>query len=151
MKTCLISLIFLLGLVVTTIDPALSAGNNKTFAIASGNNSTTPVSVSYANSQVDTLILWREAKASAYSLTCSWADSVSITNIILRRLVNGVLMPVVAGDTLLGATATTASTSQCLTITLQPMPEAYRIIVTYASSANGVTSATARYSAQRVY
>jgi hypothetical protein len=63
------------------------------------------------------------------------------------------MQAVLAGDTLLGTFASTANggASKSLTIVLQPMPEQYWFFVTYAGSANGVTSNNVRYSVQRNY
>lgn len=143
--------ILFVACLVLVVSFANAAGNNKTLTLRVGDASTAVTSVSYANSQVDTLKLAREAGVSTYSLSLSWADSVSITDIIMRRVNNGVMQAVLAGDTLMTTLATTAAQSKSVTITLQPMPEQYWFFVTYAGSANGVTSATARYSVQRVY
>lgn len=99
----------------------------------------------YANSQVDTVFYARPATLSGGAFMATWADSVSVTTIIMRRVVDGVVQAVVAGDTLFTSFAGTSTTQKIATFTLTPMPGQYAFIVTYASSANGFTSPTVKY------
>lgn len=112
---------------------------------------------SYANSQVDTVVWNREPSVSGAAFAAHFLDSVSVTNVILRRVVDGTLQPVLAGDTLISSTFTSTTdgnaatqsfsngVSKTVAITLAPLADTYVFIVTYAGSANGVTTATVNY------
>ena len=100
----------------------------------------------FVNSQVDTISYVRPAGLEGFSFAPHWKDSVSVTNAIMRRVVNGEIRAAIAGDTLFGALASTsADTSLLVTATLAPLAERYVVIVTYAGSANGVTTPVVTY------
>lgn len=109
----------------------------------------------YAISQVDTLIFNREPGLSGLAFTAKWKDSVSITSILLRRVVDGKASAFVAATdsimTLLPYLATTVDTTMLKTITLAPLADTYWVIVTYAGSAQGVTTPTAVYQFEKQY
>ena len=109
----------------------------------------------YANSQVDTIIFSRDRAVAAASFAARWKDSVSITNAIVRRVYAGQVAAVVAGDTLTAfntfASTSNTGTSVGATITMNPLADQYWIILTYAGSNNGYTSATAVYEVGRQY
>ena len=112
----------------------------------------------YANSQVDTVVFTREAGLSGLAFGAHFKDSVSVTNVILRRVVDGAIQPVLAGDTLYSSFASTVDGSagnssfldgvgKTIAVTLAPLADQYLFIVTYAGSANGTTTPTAVYEA----
>lgn len=143
--------ILFVACLMLVISFANAAGNNKTFALRIGDAATQVISVTYANSQVDTLKLAREAGVATYSLSMSFADSASLTKIIMVRVINGVQQDTLAGDSVMSTFACTAAESKTISWTVAPLPEQYWFFVTYAGSANGVTSPTVRYSVQRIY
>lgn len=101
----------------------------------------------YANSQVDTLTWVRTGNETGASFFIKAGDSVSITNVILRRQFWGTLLAAIAGDTILGSTASTANTGYATygTITLSPYCDTVKIIVNYDTTNNGVTSPYVQY------
>lgn len=108
----------------------------------------------YANSQVDTLVFNREAGLATLAFTARWKDSVKLTSILLRRVVDGIASAQLTTDsimTLLPYTATTSDTTLLKAITLAPAADQYWVIVTYVSSGNGVTTPTAVYEFQKTY
>lgn len=115
-------------------------------AIPVSNGPTTGVfTKTYANSQVDTLRYIRPPGLSALSFAPYWNDSVKITSIIVRRVSNGVTLSVIAGDTLATSLTGTSTTARLYAVTLAPISEEYQVIVSYDTSANGVTTATVNY------
>jgi hypothetical protein len=106
---------------------------------------TSYVAGTYANSQVDTLTWIRSGNETGATFWMRSRDSVSITIAILRRQFRGGLAPVKAGDTLLTAKASIGDTTLNATITLSPYCDTTKIFVTYAGSANGVTTPTVEY------
>lgn len=110
----------------------------------------------FANSQTDTIHIPLEAEHSTIAFGAHFQDSVNITNVIVRRIVNGEPASVVAGDTIQSAfidtsvagyrgTAANPSSSFLKSITIGPKPDEFWVIVAYASSKNGVTNAKVRY------
>lgn len=112
----------------------------------------------YANSQVDTVIWTRDGSVSAISFAAHFKDSVSVTSCVIRRIVHGTLMAAVAADTVANlqpfasttdgsAGSTVFSDGKSVTglVTLTPLADQYLFIVTYAGSANGVTTPTVIY------
>jgi len=157
MKRIIIALLLLSVLVVI----ALYAAGSK-YTLSSGSNASVvrAASKAYADSRTDTVIITRDAALSALAFGCHWRDSVSVTLVTIKRLVNGVLMGSGAGNTapLLGDTlvpytsfATTIAASKTAAITLAPLCDQYMILIVYAGSANGVTSATVDYEAIKHY
>lgn len=132
--------------VLLVLIASVAFGGQKTIPNSNG-KATSSVTNSYANSQVDTVYWTREAGFSAASFGISVLDSVSITNIILRRIVNGVWIPVAAGDTLVSSLSSTTNTgiTRAYAVTLAPIAERYAFVVTYAGSDNGTSSATVKY------
>jgi len=132
-------------LALLVVFATVSFAGQKTI-ITSGNSSVAKVTNTYANSQVDTVIFTRQAGMSAFSFAIHAKDSVSITNVILRRVFNGVAQAVAAGDTIVSsAFTTTAAGVKLASITAAPLGEQYWAIVTYAGSANGVTTPNVVY------
>ena len=116
----------------------------------------------YANSAVDTLNFVRDPYLSALAFSPHFKDSVAVVTAILRRFVGGELLAVQAGDTLLtaadtnfvaGAYGTNANPSYVgyKAISLTPYCDAYRIIVTYNASRNGVTNNKVDYIFQQQF
>lgn len=129
----------------------IGAGNNSTIPVRAGSQQTT-IAVTYANSQVDTLRFIREPGLSGLSFGLHAKDSMSLTSVIVRRIVDGVQLAPVAGDTIIGAVVSiTNDTLKLATVTLAPICDEYRLYVTYAGSANGVTTPTAVYVFNRQY
>jgi len=124
----------------------IGAGVNIAFRGSSISTSLTAVGT-YANSNVDTLTWRRAGTESAVSFFIKTGDSVSITNVILRRQHQGTLLAVIAGDTILGATSSTSNTGYAAygSINLAPYCDSALIFVTYAGSNNGVTSPYVQY------
>lgn len=147
----LISSLFLLG-----AGSKISIGSGSPFGFTR---------TTYANSRVDTLIFMRPAGLGSLSFSAHWMDSVSVTNVILRRAADGELIPVQTGDTLTAFTAfsnftagfqgSTAdpSGSALNTVTTTPVPTSFVFIITYAASNNGVTNPKVYYQTnwQRTY
>lgn len=107
----------------------------------------------FANSRVDTVRFPRLANLTGLTFAADWGDSVTCTMAILRRLVNGSWLAVQAGDTLTDlSNQATAAVLKVNNVTLTPYCDEYAVIVTYADSANGVTSPTVTYKAiQQLY
>lgn len=124
------------------------------------------LSATYANSQVDTVFITRTKGMSALAFACHFKDSVAFATsaaATVRRVVDGTLMPAIAGDTLQftsiasttdgSASSTTFSdgTSYTRAITLAPLADQYIVILTYRSSLNGTTTPTVIYEAIKQY
>lgn len=150
----------LLSLFVVTlcvVSLVLATGNNKTFTRVNAPTSSSVV-VTYAASQVDTLVYGRELGLNTLALSAQFNDSVSVTRIVVRRVINGVLQAVLAGDTLTAfnsfanvpnsANPTSAVTAQ---VTIDPLCDVYWFIVTYASSNQGTDNNTVSYILQKRY
>jgi hypothetical protein len=120
----------------------------------------------YANSQIDTVVITRESGVSAISFAVHAKDSVffgTTAAAVVRRVVDGTLMPAITGDTLQftaiqsttdGNTSTLAfgnGTSYTRALTLAPLADQYIVILKYHSSGNGVTSPTIVYEAIKQY
>ena len=122
----------------------LSTATNRFIPYARGPFSM--LSTTYANSEVDTIYFRRDDMTNSLTFGAHFKDSVSVTNAILRRMVGTELLPVIAGDTLTQfsalsvITAGNPSTSRAQNITLNPLPEQYIIIVTFAATNNGTTN-----------
>lgn len=145
-----IALLLLLAIGVTV---ALAASGQVTFS-TNPNTAISKTSKAYAASQVDTLIFNRESGLSGLSFTAKWKDSVKLTNILLRRIVDGKASAFVTTDSImtnLPYTATTNDTTLLKTITLAPLAEQYWVIVTYEATGNGVTTPTAVYQFNKQY
>ena len=133
-----------------------AAGINYNFGLGAG-NTIQKKTTTYANSQVDTLTFIRDAAVSGYALGVAYADSVNITTILLQRVVDGKLMALVAAtDSLVGSAGFSLATATSTVglskaITLAPLADQYRIIITYAGSNNGVTAPNATYEIIKQY
>lgn len=121
---------------------------------------TAKVTNTYANSQVDTVIYNCPAGLNALAFAMHFKDSASVTSCVIRRVVDGALMAAIASDTVAAMAAfastvdgssgsTTFSDGKSVTgaITLAPLCDTFLFIVTYAGSANGVTTPTVVYEA----
>jgi hypothetical protein len=138
----------------------LGAGNNRVIQVT--HRSQALYAATYANSAVDTLYYVRDPYLVSLAFSVHFKDSVSVTNAILRRIVGGELVALQAGDTLLtgadtnfvaGSIGSSANPSYAniKAITLAPLADQYRIIVTYAASRNGVTNNNVDYIFQQVF
>lgn len=133
-------LISLFALVLLVSALAFSAGTKKTVPVNAGYPNTN-VLFSFGNSYVDTVVIDREAGLEGLALAINFLDTAAVTNVIVRRVINGVPMPVIAGDTLTPYTSltTTAASQSCTaTITLTPLADQYWCIVKMAASGAGV-------------
>lgn len=114
-----------------------------------------PVSLAtgtYANSQIDTVTYTVEGSVTAYRFYIHPADSVSVTNIIVRRIFDSRLLSVQAGDTIIGALASiSADTLLTGAAPATPLCEQLKFLVKYAASANGVTTPTVTYGLVKQY
>lgn len=131
------------GIVFVVALAILSMGTQLTFR--GGGRVTSTVTGYYADDQVDTVTYSVEGVEAAARFFVQHDDSISITDVIVRRVYNGQWMAVQAGDTILGATAATAAGVQSAAVTLTPLADTWKFIVTYASSANGITDSTLTY------
>jgi hypothetical protein len=151
MKSLLVVLLMLVSLTL-----AFSAGNTKYFTRTAAPTST--VTVTYANSQSDTLVWSRELGVSGISFNAHFKDSCSITRVRVVRIIDGEQVAMVAGDTLTAfsafvsaANVANPSVSVAANVTVDPFPDTYWFIVTYAASAQGVTNPTVVYELGRRY
>lgn len=122
------------------------------------NNPASVQTGTFANSQVDTLFYSRELGVSGLSFGAHFKDTVSVTRVVVRRIIDGEWQAVQAGDTLTNFNAfvnapnvANPSISVINTVTIDPMPDVYAFIVTYASSANGVTNPNVTYEINKKY
>lgn len=148
-----ISVFILVVCVAVAVTVVWAASGQVTF-VTNPNTAISKTTKAYATSQVDTLIFNRESGLSGLSFTAKWKDSVSITSILLRRIVDGKASAFITTDSIqtgLPYLATTVDTTMLKTITLAPLAEQYWVIVTYAASAQGVTTPTAVYQFQKQY
>lgn len=144
-------------LVLTFALLSLGAG---TKTIMPNNSPAGSVTTTYKNSNVDTLTFYRPAGMAAGTFAAHWSDSVSVTNVKVRRMVDGEWMASQVGDTLtaftafldtsvvslgISGTAGNPSSTTIGTLTVAPLPDAYIFFVTYASSNNGVTNNNVTY------
>jgi hypothetical protein len=145
--------IFLSLLLIVGITVAFAASGQVTFTTTPA-TAVSKATKAYAASQVDTLRFSREAGLSGLAFTAKWKDSVSLTNILLRRVVDGKASAFITTDsimTLLPYVATTNDTTLLKTITLAPLCDEYWVIVTYAGSGQGTGTNTAVYEFQKQY
>lgn len=103
------------------------------------------VSGTFVNSQVDTLTLKRETNMSAATFWIFPKDSMTLTNVIVRRQFRGVLVPAIAGDTILSSTKVDSAVISYASITLSPYVDTLKLFVAYADSDNGVTTPSVIY------
>jgi hypothetical protein len=126
---------------------AIGAGTNA--RLGGTDQATSKYVGTYANSAVDTIRWSREGSCSALAFAVHMKDSAAITNVIVRRIVDGKVTKAVAGDTLsaLGFTSITNDSVATATVTLTPLSDELWFFVTYAGSGNGVTTPTVTYEA----
>ena len=138
-------------LAVLMFVPLLVFGG-QTVLTGNGTSATAVAVNTYTTSQVDTVVLRRWSSGiSGLSFALHVADSTSITNVIVRRVINGLAQAVIAGDTLFSTftnTSSTLSASKTATVTMTPLCEVYWFVVTYAGSGQGVTTPTVTYIAE---
>ena len=138
-------------MLLATVFIFIGAGNYLSVPLRAGSPQTSVV-VTYANSQVDTLRFIREPGLAGLSFAIRAKDSMSLTSVRVRRVVNGVMLAPVAGDTIITTVVSiTNDTLKIATVTLAPLCDEYRFFITYAGSANGVTTPTAEYVFNRQY
>ena len=143
------ALIFAAVLVVSGL--VFAAAINSTFPTRSG-SAQVVLSNNYDTAQVDTLKFVREATIEGLAFGAYWNDSIEVNNIIMRRVIGGVMCPVLAGDTLVGAYASTAaSVSRTFTVTLAPLADQYWFFVNYDSALGVAGTPTARYTINKQY
>jgi hypothetical protein len=143
-KNKVIALLLLLAVGVTVV---LAASGKVSFA-TNPNTEVSKTTNTYVNSQVDTLVFNRERGLSGLAFATRWKDSVKVTSILLRRVVDGIATAFITTDSLMTGlpyTAVLVDTTIHKTVTLAPLADQYWVIVTYVSSGNGVTTPTAVY------
>ena len=138
-------------------------GAGSVYYVQENHRQTSLIYGTYANSAVDTIYIQRDPYLSGIAFSAHWKDSVAVTNAILRRMIGGELMAVQAGDTLftvadsntvatgITGSASNPSFSDTKTITVTPLCDQYRIIITYAATKNGVTNNKVDYIVQKQY
>lgn len=143
--------------------PLLFWGAGTVYFVQNTVSSQAMSSGTYANSAVDTIFYARQPGLVGLALSAHWKDSVGVTNAILRRVIGGELMAVQTGDTLftvadsntvvagVQGSAANPSFADSKTITLTPQCDMFRIIVTYASSKNGVSNNKVDYIFQQQF
>ena len=99
-------------------------------------------SKTFVSGQVDTITFNREAGLSALSFSIRTKDSSNITSIVLRRAFDGILSPVVATDTLSAVDSSASDRAIIKTITLAPLSDQYKVIVTYNTDDGGINQGT---------
>jgi hypothetical protein len=105
----------------------------------------TQITGTYAASQVDTVKYVWEGTEHALNFYVHVRDSVSITNVIVHRVVDSKLRAVAAGDTIISAVVARQDTVISGAVTPTPPNEQLWFFVTYAGSAQGVTTPTLTY------
>lgn len=101
--------------------------------------------------QRDTLMYNRPAGLSGAAFAVAFGDSAKILNVIMARIVNNQVLAAVAGDTTLAGFAITAAGARSVTLTLTPLVDAYRFIVSYDTTANGVSSPWVVYKVEQQF
>ena len=99
-------------------------------------------SKTFVSGQVDTITFNREAGLSALSFSIRTKDSSNITSIVLRRAFDGIFSPVVATDTLSAVDSSASDRAIIKTITLAPLSDQYKVIVTYNTDDGGINQGT---------
>lgn len=127
----------------------LSLGTQLTLVKRSPNYST--ISGTFATSQVDTVSCAVEGSELGYDFFMHPGDSVSVTNVILRRVIDGKFLGPVAGDTVVGAVVARSDTLIRGSVNVAPICQSLKFIVTYAGSAQGVTTPTVAYFLMKRY
>jgi hypothetical protein len=142
-----------IAVVMLFLVPALlfGAGNNKTVVNAS-DGATASVTATFAISYVDTVKFIRPVGLTAFAFAAEWQDSVSVTSVTYKRVIDGTPCAAATADTLSSFYAFTGTPTganpirSCVqAVTLAPLAEEYWFFVTYAGSACGVTSPTVKY------
>lgn len=118
---------------------------------------TESVTGDFADSEVDTVKYIRDGsgRLAGLAFACEWNDSVSVSLVTVRRIIDGTVQPLIAGDTLTAytsfsdLTAASEPNAKTATVTLAPLADEYWFIVTYAGSNNGVTAPTVKYMAKK--
>jgi hypothetical protein len=132
-----------------TLLAILTIGAQLTFAPAL--KSVTKVASTYVNSRVDTITYVVEGNERLLQFYMNPHDSVSLTRVVVKRQFNGFNYPTIAGDTILTAVvAITADTLIQASVPWTVPCEKLIFIVTYASSANGVTTPVSNYGLVRI-
>lgn len=107
---------------------------------------TSLVSGTYVASQVDTVAYTCEGTEAALYFYIHPVDSVSLTNVIVRRVFHDKLLAVQAGDTILPAVKSISNDS-IMTAAVSVTPLATKLLfrVDYAASGQGVTTPSVTY------
>ena len=103
-----------------------TTGNGNAASVATG---------TYLAAQTDTVKWYREKGVRTLAFGAFYADSGTVGTAFVRRVVNGVCVSAVAGDTLTNLTAkadtSTTDKSSLDAITLAPLADEYWVIVNY--------------------
>ena len=147
-----LNLVFVIALVVLAL--YVFTGAQVTVPLNAG-LAVTKTSKTYTSGLVDTITFNREAGLSGLSFSIRTKDSSNITSIVLRRAFDGIIAPVVATDTLSAVDSSATDRVIIKTITLAPLADQYKVIVTYNTDDGGInqgtTTPTAVYGFHRQY
>ena len=139
--------IFLAILLVSFVGISFGAGSKKT--VTGKYKFEANYVTTYVNSQVDTVIYNMDGSESGTYGTfgAAFLDSVSITNVIVKRVINNQVQATIVGDSVTATIVGTSDTGtgKLATFSLDPKADQLWFIVTYAGSANGTTTPTVKY------
>jgi hypothetical protein len=143
--------------IVLVLSVSIASAGIKTLASGGNTNQAVAVSGTYANSQVDTVKFRLQGGEKTLGFGAYYADSVQVVEGIVRRVVNGTVCAVRAGDTLSVLSAASAiagsqaATTYLDTVTLDPTAEEYWVIITYAGTVQGTTAPNLSYRLYRTF
>lgn len=109
------------------------------------------VTGTYAASQVDTISYSVEGNEQALRFYVHSKDTVNITSIITRRVVDSKLMGVQVGDTISGAIAALTDTLISGSVPVTTPCQSLKVFVTYAGTFQGVTTPNVTYTMAKRY
>lgn len=138
---------------------------------ADGNTKTEALSKTFANSQVDTIIITRDKALNALTFAAQWDDTVSLISIVVfrsyktTRYMTGAVAATnaeltVTADTLFSnhdantttvIYANTVSYGRVFEIALSPLADQYYVVVTYGATGNATDGKVVHYGALKQY
>jgi hypothetical protein len=155
MRTLLAVVLTFLAFTIAEAGKYQFPANGQRVTVASG---------TFANSQVDTIIIIRDHNLAGLTLSIAPADSMQLHSTTagkIGRWFDLAIMPYIGADTLSAFTNytlpvwATADTAIAGIITLsgatQPLPDKFIVLITYASAGNGTTTPTVYYTVSKQY
>ena len=146
--------LILIAVVISTSLVLYAASGSASFPLNAGIGKTA-YSKALVKAQVDTLIYVRKGDENALAFAVELKDSGKITSVTFQRGVNGIYMAQVTADTLSSFYALTSTGTKAATqaVTLAPLADQYRFIVTYDTTTTlfGVTTPTVNYEVLRQF